>query len=165
LRPIKPLRALAAAVLCLLAGCGGKPPRPNLSGNWTLAPEKCSFQIPAPVSSTLSIEDRSPQFSLRRTTVFGDADYRAAALALGYNWNVALVADGKTIWEKLPGGVTRVFTLEWQGNDLVLSLTMAAGNGAMEESVSRYRLSPDGRSITVTEHLGRLENRWVYEKQ
>lgn len=171
----KPLRILAAAALCLLAGCGGKPssgpspsslpPRPDLSGHWALAPEKCLFQIPAPVASTLSIEQRSPQITLRRTTVFQHADYRAAAPVLGYNWSVSLIADGKPIWEKSADGGARVITLEWQGDDLVLSLSILGGNASMEESESRFRLSADGRSITIAERLGRLENRWVYEKQ
>jgi hypothetical protein len=162
--PIKPPRPLAAA-LCLLAGCGGNPPRPNFTGKWALAPEKCSFQIPAPTASSLSIEHRDPQITLHRTTVFKDAYYRETAPVLGYNWQVSLIADGRPVWERLANGDTRVIKLEWKGDDLELSLTILNGNGVIEDDVSRFRLAPDGRSITVAERLGRLDNRWVYEKQ
>jgi len=138
------------AIVC----AGFSQTRPDFSGSWKLNVAKSDIQEPRLKGAVYKIDHHEPQFVISRTLLYsGDAA----------EMKFALRTDGEPV--NVPYGEERlVLRLRWDDGSLICSIRDIDASDDTADRV-RYSLSPDGKTLTVTEHGSTKPNVWVFERQ
>jgi len=134
--------------------------RPNLSGTWVLDKSKSEFgPMPPPDTRTDTIDDKGATVKI---VVNQSGAMGATSVTLD------LVTDGKQTATSTMMGSPASSTAHWEGNTLVVN-TQIDRQGTPVSLVSRYVLSADGNTLTVTRdistQMGDLQQKWVFAKK
>lgn len=152
---------LAVALLCI-AGlvCAQKTAKPNFSGTWVLNTQKSRIKDP-PASATFRIRHQEPNWHLSSTHVYQDGKRYVSDIDLRTDGTHELVTH-----ERGYDSRTRMY---WDGDVLVRDEKARGKDGTAGANVVRYSLSPDGKTLTATEHDevsgSAWTNQWVFERQ
>jgi len=141
-------------LLLCLASFAQEQARPNFTGVWKLDLHRSELSAAAPDTVTLYIHQNDPDFHLRSTEI-----RHGKSLA----WSVHGRTDGKTLEYKNREG-TRITHMYWQGEQLVLEVKNDSKRGDQQQTVYRYSLADDGRTLIASEKSNDHEARWVFTK-
>jgi hypothetical protein len=134
-------------------------PKPNFSGSWTLNTAKSDFgSAPAPQSMLTKIEHKEPEILVRSTVTNPQG---------AYNSEYRYVTDGRENTNTIRGSEIKS-RVTWDGS--ILKVAAHAVNGGSQVDFSdEWVLSADKKTITMTRTIsapqGRVQQRYVYEKQ
>jgi len=159
--PVLPANCRIILIILVFFFCSGathlsaQQVRPNLSGTWKLNLSKSKLAPQRPFGGdSYKIKHLEPQLEM----VHGGNTYR-------------YVTDGKQhVANVSPGEGETLAKTYWDGDTLVIEKRQEIGQGG-SSWVSRYTLSQDGKSLTVTHHVNRssfsaaFDESLTYEKQ
>jgi hypothetical protein len=134
--------------------------RPDFSGEWSLDRAASSLQgdMAAVESGVIRIRHREPSFGFSRTFVIK---------AQPIDGSFDIQTDGREIVQNNRGLSSRA-RMEWQGNSLLLTVTIDAPRG-MVSNIVRYELLDDGRSMRAVEDVGGAapshHNVWMFVRR
>jgi len=149
---------LLTALSMILTVLAQEQKAPDFSGVWKFNAGKSQLQIPAPSSSTFTIDHKEPNFHLTRTHVYdGKPD----------TWSIDLTTDGKEVVQQ-EGDQTLQVRLYWEKNQLVFDSKIILKDREATNIV-RYQLSEDGETFTALESFRgprlKYDNVWVFDKE
>ena len=101
----------------------------------------------------LYIHQNDPDFHVRRTEV-----QHGKSTA----WSAHGRTDGTTLQTKGHDGVKRTH-MYWQGSELVLEVK-SDGHHGESQTIVRYRLADDGRTLIAQEDDDNHQMKWVFNK-
>jgi hypothetical protein len=119
--------------------------KPNFSGEWHMDAAKSDFgKFQMPTTLIRVIVQKDPDLTIDTTQrgVNGEQTSR-----------VYYRTDGEETVNHLSSGVGTSHTY-WDGNTLVIRTTMKGRNDLNIEMDERWDLSPDGKILTATSHIG-----------
>lgn len=142
-----PSAAFSCLVAAVLAMCAlAQPaPKPNFSGEWHMDAAKSDFgKFQMPTTLIRVIVQKDPDLTIDTTQrgVNGEQTSR-----------VYYRTDGVETVNHLSSGVGTSHAF-WDGNTLVIRTTMKSRNDVDIEMEERWTLSPDGKTLTTTSHIG-----------
>jgi hypothetical protein len=134
--------------------------RPDFSGEWALDRAASSLQgdMAAVESGVIRIRHREPSFGFSRTFVI-----KTQPIDTSFD----IQTDGLEIVQNNRGLSSRS-RMEWQGNSLLLTVSIDAPRGTVSNIV-RYELLDDGRSMRAVEDVGGAapshHNVWMFVRR
>lgn len=134
--------------------------RPDFSGEWTLDRSTSSLQgdMAAVESGVVRISHREPSFGFSRTFVIKTQPIDTA---------FDIQTDGREIANS-NRGLTSRSRMEWQGNSLLLTVSIDAPRGRVSNIV-RYELLDEGRTLRAVEDVGGAapshHNVWMFVRR
>jgi len=134
--------------------------RPDFSGEWALDRAASSLQgdMAAVESGVIRIRHREPSFGFSRTFVI-----KTQPIDTSFD----IQTDGLEIVQNNRGLSSRS-RMEWQGNSLLLTVSIDAPRG-MVSNIVRYELLDDGRSLRAVEDVGGAapshHNVWMFVRR
>lgn len=145
---------LMAASLALLQAA-----KPDFSGSWKLNAGKSDFgALPAPDTRTDKITYADPQL---KDTMTQSGQMGEATAELTYS------TDGKETTNTIRGNEVKS-TAKWDGDELAID-SKAQFNGTDITLKDRWALSADGKTLTISRHvgssMGETDQKIVLEKQ
>lgn len=146
------MRAIPLLVLSLIALAAAET-RPDFSGSWTLNVDKSDVQEPKLKGAVFKINHREPVFIVTRTLLY-ESESKNMTFQLRTNGTPVIVPYGD---DKLN------LAMRWDDGSLVCSIKDSADPETYAEKVN-YRLSPDGKVLTVTEHQKDRPRVWVFSR-
>ena len=152
---------LFAFLLSSLGVAEAQGQKPNFSGTWILNLKKSALQISPPSSATFVIQHHDPHFHLTRTHVFnGKSD----------TWSIDILTDGKQeVVEQISDEYTSRTRMYWEGNSLVLDMTISDKSGGKATNLVKYSLADNGKTFIALEHFKAPKdehlNKWVFDKK
>jgi hypothetical protein len=149
----------AAAAIFLLWQAPARAANPNLSGEWKLNLAKSDYgKFPAPISVTRNIDDNGSRLvSLtRQKGAQGEVTSK-----------LTYTTDGKESLNEVAGAQAKG-TAQWIGGMLIIESSREF-QGATLRQKEIWRLSPDGKVLTVDAHVsipnGEFDVKQVFDKQ
>ena len=139
-----------------LAGIGSAAAqtRPDFSGSWKLNVGKSDIQEVDLRGALFEINHHDPDFVISRKLVYATETNHLS---------FAVKTDGNAV--VVPYGDERLkVAIRWAGGSLLCSVRDVDDSEADADRV-RYSLSPDGKTLVVTEHGVSKPRVWVFEKQ
>jgi hypothetical protein len=136
-------------------------PKPDFSGTWVLNLQRSKIEIAnPPAASTFTIRHKEPAFHLERTHTYSSGRTNT--------WSIDLVTDGKHEVTATEGSTSSRTRMYWEGDALVLDMTITTADGESGTNVVHYTLSPDGKTFTALERQefpwAKHTNRWVFDR-
>ena len=150
---------IAAAALFLAWGVPAKAAEPNLSGEWKLNLAKSDYgKFPTPISVTRKIDHIGSKLISITTQKGTQGDVTS---------KLTYTTDGKESVNEVAGGQSKG-TAQWIGGMLIVESSREF-QGAMLKQKEIWRLSPDGKVLTIDSHVsipnGEFDVKQVFDKQ
>lgn len=135
-----------------------EPPRPNLSGTWTLVRSQSSAQI-GPGAMVLRIDQKGDRVKLSRT--FAEQKGRSETSS------IEIRTDGRETLRK-DAHMTYFERGSWEGNRLAVVTRSQGGHLREATTTAMHSLSPDGRTLAIEERFKsstlKYEETWVFRR-
>lgn len=147
LNPIRSylLAAIALMAFCVYAANAQEPAKPNFSGEWHMDAAKSNFgQFTMPATLVRVIVQKDPDLTIDTTERAANGEHTS---------RVYYRTDGEETVNHLSSGVGTSHAF-WDGDTLVIRTTMKGKNDVYIQMEERWSLSPDGKILTTTSHIG-----------
>lgn len=139
------LSAAALVMLCAAFAGAQSNAKPNFSGEWRMDSAKSDFgRFTMPATLTRVIVQKDPDLTIDTTERAANGEQTS---------RVYYRTDGEETINHLSSGVGASHAF-WDGNTMVIRTTMKGKNDVDILMEERWSLSPDGKTLTTTSHIG-----------
>jgi hypothetical protein len=150
---------VAAIELLLFTEAPARAAEPNLSGDWKLNLAKSDYgKFPTPISVTRKIDHTGSKLIFSTTQKGAQGEVTS---------KLAYTTDGSESVNEVAGGQSKG-TAQWIGGMLIIESSREF-QGATLKQKEIWRLSPDGKVLTVDAHVsipnGEFDVKQVFDKQ
>lgn len=150
---------LAAVAVFVLSAAPVSAANPNLAGEWKLNLAKSDYgKFPTPISVTRKIDDNGLKLVSSTTQKGAEGEVTS---------KLTYTTDGKESVNEVAGAQAKG-TAQWIGGMLIIESSREF-QGATLKQKEIWRLSPDGKVLTVDAHIsipnGEFDVKQVFDKQ
>jgi hypothetical protein len=150
---------VAATAVFLLSGAPVRAANPNLAGEWKLNLARSDYgKFPTPISVTRKIDDNGLKLVSITTQKGAQGEVTS---------KLTYTTDGKESVNEVAGAQAKG-TAQWIGGILIIESSREF-QGATLKQKEIWRLSPDGKVLTVDAHIsipnGEFDVKQVFDKQ